>query len=497
LKAFLECNRIVYDSILFQKCWENVGKEFFYHYFCNAFLKKWDMATITFSIKGESNPASIYIRLTTGRGKDFIRKTGLSINPNQWSTKKKEPKQTTPENKNLSLQLNKLKSFIENSLNYIDEEGGVINANWLQTKIDIHFKRITDTETKQSDLITELIEYIIQNHSTRKNGRGTLGISVSRVKAYHTLKGIFLDYQKHTRKHYRAKDINTPFEKHFLNWLMNERGYKDSYALKIIDNLKAVCNEAQTLGMQTSPQLTKIGKGTTDKETPVYLNVFDLDKIRNCAIENKSLDNARKWLLLGCLLGQRGGDLLDITEANFIHNIDGVEYVQLKQQKTGKKVNIPLVGDLEEINTIRQSGLPYKISVQKLDKYIKQVCKLASITELVEHSKVCMVDAEGNIIEQDEKGNYTSKGVKRTVKGMFEKWQLVGSHTCRRSFATNLYGKLETVFIMQMTGHTKESTFLAYIGKTATDYLTQTAERLRALAATNVPTLRPLRTNIG
>ena len=108
-----------------------------------------------------------------------------------------------------------------------------------------------------------------------------------------------------------------------------------------------------------------------------------------------------------------------------------------------------------------------------------------------------MVDAEGNIIEQDEKGNYTSKGVKRTVKGVFEKWQLVGSHTCRRSFATNLYGKLETVFIMQMTGHTKESTFLAYIGKTATDYLTQTAERLRALAATNVPTLRPLRTNIG
>ena len=80
---------------------------------------------------------------------------------------------------------------------------------------------------------------------------------------------------------------------------------------------------------------------------------------------------------------------------------------------------------------------------------------------------------------------------------MFEKWQLIGSHTCRRSFATNLYGKLETVFIMQMTGHTKESTFLAYIGKTAKDYLTQTAERLRELEAVNVPTLKPLRTKIG
>ena len=189
--------------------------------------------------------------------------------------------------------------------------------------------------------------------------------------------------------------------------------------------------------------------------------------------------------------------MLDLTESNFVQHIDGVEYVELKQQKTGKIARIPIVGALQEINTIRNNGLPYKISVQKFDQYIKQVCKLAGINELIEHSKVCMVDDKGNIIEQDDKGNYASKGVKRTVKGVFEKWQLVGSHTCRRSFATNLYGKLETAFIMQMTGHTKESTFLAYIGKTATDYLLQTANRLQELEAVNVPTLKPLRTKIG
>ncbi|SQA93976.1 Site-specific recombinase XerD [Capnocytophaga ochracea] len=410
---------------------------------------------------------------------------------------KQLPKTTAIEHKNTAIDLNALRQFLEKCVNLSDQRGEVINTQWLKDKVDIHFKRITDTATKQSDLITELIDHIIQNASTRKNGRGTLGLSVSRVKSYHTLKNIFIDYQAYTRKRYKAKDINTPFEKMFLGWLMNKRGYKDSYALKIIDNLKAVCNEAQTLGMETSPQLTKVGKGTPDKETPVYLNALDLERVRSCVIENKSLDNARKWLLLGCLLGQRGGDLLDLTESNFVQHIDGGEYVELKQQKTGKIARIPIVGALQEIKTIRNNGLPYKISVQKLDKYIKQVCKLAGITELVEHSKVCMVDAEGNIIEQDDKGNYTSKGVKRTVKGVFEKWQLIGSHTCRRSFATNLYGKLETVFIMQMTGHTKESTFLAYIGKTAKDYLTQTAERLRELEAVNVPTLKPLRTKIG
>ena len=447
------------------------------------------MPTITFLIKGESNPTSIYMRLSTGRGKDFVKKTGLSINPNQWSSKKKEPKQTTPDNKNLSVQLNKLRTFIENSLNSVDEKGEVIDSDWLQTKIDLHFKRITDTETRQSDLIQDLIDYIIKSAPARRNGKGKLGLSVSRVKAYHTLKNIFKAYENKKRKHYKAKDIDIFFEKEFLSWLMKEKGYKDSYALKIIDNLKAVCNEAQTLGIETHPQLAKIAKGTPDKETPIYLNPFDLQKIRTCEIENKSLDNARKWLLLGCLTGQRGGDLLNITERNFIKHIDTREYIQIEQQKTGKKVHIPIVGALEEINEIRAKGLPYKISVQKLDKYIKEVCKIAGITESIEHSKVCMVDDKGNIIEPNNKGEYPCKGVKRTVKGVFEKWQLVGTHTCRRSFATNLYGKLETVFIMKMTGHTKESTFLSYIGKTEMDYLTQTANKLQELEQANKPML--------
>ena len=34
----------------------------------------------------------------------------------------------------------------------------------------------------------------------------------------------------------------------------------------------------------------------------------------------------------------------------------------------------------------------------------------------------------------------------------------------QRSFASNYYGKIETPLLMNITGHTKESTFLTYIG---------------------------------
>ena len=47
---------------------------------------------------------------------------------------------------------------------------------------------------------------------------------------------------------------------------------------------------------------------------------------------------------------------------------------------------------------------------------------------------------------------------------------------CRRSFATNLYGKLPTPLIMQITGHSTEKMFLNYIGKNSLDYAQQIAD---------------------
>ena len=44
------------------------------------------------------------------------------------------------------------------------------------------------------------------------------------------------------------------------------------------------------------------------------------------------------------------------------------------------------------------------------------------------------------------------------------KYKFVTSHIMRRSFASNYYGKIETPLLMNITGHSKESTFLTYIG---------------------------------
>ncbi|WP_156424163.1 hypothetical protein [Myroides odoratus] len=64
----------------------------------------------------------------------------------------------------------------------------------------------------------------------------------------------------------------------------------------------------------------------------------------------------------------------------------------------------------------------------------------------------------------------------RIDKGMFKKHELVTSHIGRRSFATNNYGKIPTVFLMNMTGHSTEQMFLKYIGKGSNDIAMELSE---------------------
>ena len=59
---------------------------------------------------------------------------------------------------------------------------------------------------------------------------------------------------------------------------------------------------------------------------------------------------------------------------------------------------------------------------------------------------------------------------------MFEKWELVTSHIGRRSFATNNYGRIPTSLLINVTGHSTETMFLEYIGKTVTEKAIQLAE---------------------
>jgi hypothetical protein len=103
---------------------------------------------------------------------------------------------------------------------------------------------------------------------------------------------------------------------------------------------------------------------------------------------------------------------------------------------------------------------PYAISDQKYNDYIKTVCEIAEITQIVTGSK---------LIETKPKS-----GIFRKVSKEYRKCDLVSSHIGRRSFATNFYSKIPTSLMINITGHSTEQMYLVYVGKSSQDLAKET-----------------------
>jgi len=404
------------------------------------------MAAINYRLRSQADKnVSIYIHLTLGRGKVFETPTGFYINPKYW---KKGNKYGFPKNsnlaeiKNIKSALLKLSSFIDKAINSANENRELIDTKWLKKQIDICFDRIK--EEVKSNLLTDYIQNIIDNADTKVLQGGKIGLSKNRVKGYVTFKGIIKKYQKHIKKEIDFKDIDINFEEDFRSWLLKKQGYSVNYAGKNFDNLKAVCNDAIRKGRDVNDHVTHLQSFTESKDDNevITLSFDELEIISNLNDLSTSLENVRKWLLLGCEIGQRGGDLLNITEKNFITR-NGIKYIDVTQQKTGKNVTIPV---REKVEEILKTGLPYKISMQKFNTYLKDLCQIAEIDE-------------------PTKGKVYDPETKRKVSKLYPKYQLIASHICRRSFSTNYYKQIPTPVLMTITAHSKESLFLTYIGE--------------------------------
>tara|TARA_B100000378_G_C18036664_1_gene409243 strand:+ start:423 stop:1745 length:1323 start_codon:yes stop_codon:yes gene_type:complete len=434
------------------------------------------MASVNFRLKGVRNPTPIYVRFRHGNDFNIWKKTGKVIDPKNWTVDNKKkingitPKliKNDPELGNLNISLEKLSIHIIEAFNKSNPKE--ITADWLEKQIDIFNGVYDEAEEELNEGLLHAVNNLIDNAHTRENYKGSLGLSKSRINSYISLRNILKQYQG--RKKFKVSDVNIKFAKDFLNWMIGERNYSESYSRKIIADLKTVCVEAEMDGIPTHLQLKKVKGGKPKTDYIIYLNPEELKTIKNTDMNNRKLNNAKKWLLLGCNIGQRGSDLLGLRESNFVTR-QGLDLIELTQQKTGKNVTIPV---LETTKEILQEGLPYPISLQKFNNYLKILCREAGIAEIIPGRKIVLVDENGNELPKDEDGNYLGKGEKRTLQGYYPKWQLISSHTCRRSFASNQYGILPTPLIMQITAHSTEKMLLNYIGKSSMDYAQAIAE---------------------
>lgn len=402
------------------------------------------MATVNFRIRSKANkPVSIFIYVSLEEGNVISTPSGFTVHPKDWSKTTKRPKQNSEANKKTFSKLNTLQDFIYDKVNEAQAKAEVVDVLWLREKIDKCFDRVKKTD---HSLVANHVQYIVDNAKTRKiKGSNKIGLSERRTAGYKSFKKIILDYEQAQKKKIHFQDINKAFIERFTNWLLDTREYSTNYAGKILDNLKTVCLDAEKQEVKVNPYAKQI-EGFRERNEDRYivtLSFEELEKIRVAELETEGQENARKWLLLGCEIGQRASDLLRITPDNLRFD-KGRTYIDIEQKKTGKYVSVRVMAP--HIIEFLENAFPYQISTQKLNKHIKDVCRIAEIDEMI-------------------KGRKYDKKKKRKVLKKYPKWELVTSHSFRRSFATNYYKKMPTPVLIGITGHSKESMFLEYINQ--------------------------------
>jgi len=418
------------------------------------------MSTIGFRIRGK-NPLKSYqikLRLSISRTEVFEVSSGQLINADDWDFKKQFPKKNRDATvKSVELKLQSMLSNINISLVKAQNCGVEINRDWLQEQINNEYEddvRINvlkpDTnEEKQTYLINHIEKYILLAPSKKVKGKSSLGLEENTIKKYVTFKNLMLRYEAVIKKKIKFEHLTKDFVDRFIHWLRIEQGYGENYAGKQIDHLKTMCNDAQKYDIKINNYAEHIER-FKENDDDRYIVTYALDEIeliRNTEMPNERLENAKRWMMLGFEIGQRGSDLLNIDK-NKITNIDenGWIYWDVYQKKPDKWVNVPIINP-HTINIVHHQ-FPYKITLQKFNVYMKEVFKICGFTEMTEGKKY-----------------FSENGIKRKVFGTYPKWEISSSHSFRRSFATNWYQLMETSIIMEITAHTRENVFKIYINK--------------------------------
>lgn len=425
------------------------------------------MATVSYFLRNKTANTKIQVQLSISRDAKLRTSTELIINSNDWSTDTKFPKQNNPENKNLSRQLRELSNYILNEYN-IDFTNGIIFDNfWLKEKISKFFNRI---EVKTDDTI--FLNYL-QNFTDFK--RSTASYTDCTLRKYNNLKDRFTQYQKKKKKTFLLQDVGAKTLIDFKNYLISDCDLMETTAVRFIKNLKTVLFDAEQNGKTIHYQIRGFSTGTTNTEYKVFLSFDEIERIKEIQTINTDWNIAKDWLVLGCYLGQRASDLLRMTKRMIYTKTDSegnsFRFLEIKQQKTGEKVVIPLHDEVETILNKYNGDFPptfannFDSNAVLFNRHIKKVCELAGIHEMI----------KGKVYNEDKKKNEIVET---------EKCNLVSSHVCRRSFATNFYGNklFTTPQLMSITGHKTESMFLNYIGKTADDWAMQTAKTFKKLS---------------
>jgi integrase len=282
----------------------------------------------------------------------------------------------------------------------------------------------------------------VQPISGKPYSKGTIDVYKNTLR-------ILMEFKTYRKRNIDFNTITIDFHSEFTEYLSKRLDLSTNTIGKHFKTIKTILNEATERGINTNLQFKSRKFSTTTEQTDhIYLEEYEIKEMENLDLSNnKRLENVRDLFLIACYTGLRFSDFKILKPEQMKNG-----FIEIKEiQKTGKPLVIPIHQVVVRIIKKNNGELPRVITNQKFNDYLKEIGKMVKSL----HSSFEI--------------SITKGGIK--ITNYFKKYELIGSHTARRSFATNEYlNGTPTITIMAITGHRTEKAFLRYIKLNPTDH---------------------------
>jgi len=373
------------------------------------------MNTVKFKLSKNGNGLNSINLIYNYAGQRFKMATGEKVHISDWNLKTERARNGSP---------------VNDILNKLCADVWKIHRDCKMEGIELTNKILKQglTGKPETKVSTDFLEFFRNFIDESQSGKRLINGRPCKPGTVNNYQGVYKIVSSYRRR-IDFSDIDIQFHRDFLFW-MGKKGLSRNYQGKIITIVKVVLNDAVELGIYKYdgllPFRSKKFTSPKEKTQSIYLNIDELDKIRNCDLD-ESLAKIRDLFLILCYTGLRYSDVIRLIPSNIKVIKDSkdnpFEVIQIVTQKTNASLTIPIHIYVKQIFN-QYNIIPNVVNNQVFNKKIKQVCRLAGI----------------------------------------DTWTKVSSHSGRRSFASNLFEQgLSESLIMKLMGWKTAPVMFSYL----------------------------------
>jgi len=397
------------------------------------------MATFNYKLHGNN----IKLHFNYGRSKVLRISTGYKVNEvSSWKDQKIRALKCEPFANKYNKRLSELKVYFEDKYDNLIAEGEPIdNAVLKEVFNSFDFTPATTLKKTAFDidcLLDEWELYCENEHRTRSGKK----LKEGTLRTYKNGVVLFKKYNK-INKIISPKKIDKACYNKMLTFMEN-RGYALNYIGKEIKIFKSFFNYLKNDKKIELPNYdSNQWKVPQEDSDDIYLTNRELMQMYYLDLSHlkSAYSRARDLFLISAFTGLRISDN-KLLEDKHIIEMDGYQFFKVHSKKTDTETFIPISPIVKQILE-RNKGLPKRMADQTVNYLIKEIGEFCGFDESVKIRKT----KGGEIVEK-----------------LFMKFELIKTHTARRSFCTNAYlGGMDALSIMAVSGHKTEENFQTYI----------------------------------